>query len=376
MPPRTSFALLTLLIIGAIAASVAHAAPLSYTANTILQLTSPATTLTIQAGSMADSVIVNAGNVAVTMSSSTGGTFILASPQALSSSTSGSGGTDVQTCSGGIETDTITQSSNSETYTLTPTGSACGTPSGGGGNGGVTAASGGGGSAYTISINGGASTIATTSATLSLYGTSAYTMRLSNDPAFASSTWIPYLTSVPWTLNANPGEETVYAQYRTVGGTIVGRAQAQIDFAPVGSAPQSLATTAASPGTGSANASSTSSLQSQLAALEAELAALQAKAGKALAPAPPSSNPFLFEKALQYRQSGPDVKRLQEFLAEDAAIYPEGKITGYFGPATLKAVQRFQAKYGIAKAGDEAYGYVGPATRAKLNALMSNGIAP
>ena len=59
------------------------------------------------------------------------------------------------------------------------------------------------------------------------------------------------------------------------------------------------------------------------------------------------------------------VRLLQEFLAKDKAIYPEGKITGYFGPATKAAVKRFQVKYGISQVGR-----VGPATMAKLSELM------
>lgn len=68
-------------------------------------------------------------------------------------------------------------------------------------------------------------------------------------------------------------------------------------------------------------------------------------------------------------QTGDEVKTIQMLLAKDATIYPEGKITGYFGPATQAAVQKFQEKYGIAKAGNTGYGLVGPATRAKLNAM-------
>ena len=57
---------------------------------------------------------------------------------------------------------------------------------------------------------------------------------------------------------------------------------------------------------------------------------------------------------------GADVEKLQQFLAQDSSIYPEGLVTGYFGPATERAVKRFQAKYGI------SVGRVGPQTRAKL----------
>lgn len=56
---------------------------------------------------------------------------------------------------------------------------------------------------------------------------------------------------------------------------------------------------------------------------------------------------------------------VQNFLAKDPDVYPEGSVTGFFGPATQRAVKRFQEKHGI-----EPVGFVGPATRAKLNELM------
>jgi peptidoglycan hydrolase-like protein with peptidoglycan-binding domain len=66
------------------------------------------------------------------------------------------------------------------------------------------------------------------------------------------------------------------------------------------------------------------------------------------------------------------VRLLQEYLKKNSALYPEGTISGYFGGLTEAAVKRFQAKYGIVSSGTVAttgYGRVGPATRAKLNAL-------
>ena len=67
-----------------------------------------------------------------------------------------------------------------------------------------------------------------------------------------------------------------------------------------------------------------------------------------------------------------NVRGLQEFLAKDTSLYPEGLITGYFGLLTKKAVQRFQCKYGIICDGDESttgYGRVGPKTLQKLTQL-------
>lgn len=76
-----------------------------------------------------------------------------------------------------------------------------------------------------------------------------------------------------------------------------------------------------------------------------------------------------FYKALKLGSRGDDVSALQEYLKQFSDIYPEGLVTGYMGPATVRAIQKFQIKYNIAKSGSAGYGLVGPATRAKLNSL-------
>lgn len=73
-------------------------------------------------------------------------------------------------------------------------------------------------------------------------------------------------------------------------------------------------------------------------------------------------------RRLRRGMSGEDVKMLQEILATDPEIYPEGLITGYFGPLTEKAVKRFQKIAGI-----EQVGIVGPKTLAKINELLEYG---
>lgn len=82
--------------------------------------------------------------------------------------------------------------------------------------------------------------------------------------------------------------------------------------------------------------------------------------------------PAVFTRTLTYGSVGDDVRRLQEILARDPAVYPEGLVTGFFGPMTLAAVQRFQVKHQIAKPGVTGYGVVGPATRAKLGELQAS----
>lgn len=58
------------------------------------------------------------------------------------------------------------------------------------------------------------------------------------------------------------------------------------------------------------------------------------------------------------------VTKLQQILAKYPAIYPEGTVSGYFGPATERAVKQFQKKYNL-----EQLGYTGPKTRGLLNSL-------
>lgn len=80
-----------------------------------------------------------------------------------------------------------------------------------------------------------------------------------------------------------------------------------------------------------------------------------------------------FTKTLRKGLKGADITNLQEFLAQYKDIYPEGLVTGYFGPATERAIKKFQEKYEIALPGNSGYGIVGPATRAKINELLSSG---
>jgi len=77
--------------------------------------------------------------------------------------------------------------------------------------------------------------------------------------------------------------------------------------------------------------------------------------------------------AMQKGSTGAQVTALQQFLAEDPSLYPEGIVSGYFGSLTESAVQRFQARYGIISSGTAAttgYGAVGPKTRSKINSLQ------
>ena len=64
---------------------------------------------------------------------------------------------------------------------------------------------------------------------------------------------------------------------------------------------------------------------------------------------------------LSIGSKGDDVGQLQKFLINQG-VYPEARISGYFGPLTKNAVIRFQKKYEIFP----QIGYVGPKTRNKI----------
>ncbi len=89
---------------------------------------------------------------------------------------------------------------------------------------------------------------------------------------------------------------------------------------------------------------------------------------------PPSNLPSaIFTKPFSLGSTSNDVRRLQILLATKPEFYPEGKVTGYFGQLTKKAVQKFQLKYGIVKSkSDPSYGVVGPKTRAKLQEIFGS----
>ena len=81
-------------------------------------------------------------------------------------------------------------------------------------------------------------------------------------------------------------------------------------------------------------------------------------------------------RTLKPGSTGDDVMRLQQFLARDPAIYPEGLTTGYYGALTEAAVRRWQAKYNVVSSGTletTGYGQVGPRTAAAIAILCSTG---
>lgn len=113
-------------------------------------------------------------------------------------------------------------------------------------------------------------------------------------------------------------------------------------------------------------------LKAQIALIQSKLVALQQKkAGSCQA----------ITKNLFLGDFGEQVKCLQLFFkSQGSEIYPEGLTTGFFGPATMRAVVRFQQKYaaeilwpnGLSR----GTGSVGPSTIKKINSLLINRFGP
>jgi hypothetical protein len=127
--------------------------------------------------------------------------------------------------------------------------------------------------------------------------------------------------------------------------------------------------------------------QEKVAKLDAKFQVTAAVAGapKATvsAPAAVSAISGSITRALSKGTTNPQVKVLQQILNSDPAtritesgIGSPGNETDYFGPATVRAVQKFQIKYAIAKPGDSGYGSVGPLTRTILNSLAGKASGP
>lgn len=121
-----------------------------------------------------------------------------------------------------------------------------------------------------------------------------------------------------------------------------------------------------------ASSTPTDILLAQIAALKSQIASLQEKSS--VLPGVRVCSPP--QRPLNKGDSGDDVVNLQIFLAQDPAIYPEGSVVGQYGPATERAVQRFQKKYGIVSSGtpvSTGYGSVGSRTLALLQKLWTCG---
>jgi hypothetical protein len=448
-----------------------YAAPLTYSSNTTISLSSPTTAFTIVAGSMADTLQVNATSVLVTLSSSTGGSFTLtaASPYDLSIASSSSGGTVSQSCVVGTASTTISQNTGSTVYTIAPTTPQCLYIS-------TVAAS----TTYTTAavtwttddaanseVDYGPTTaygsvapssVLTTSHSISLPSLppdTLYHFEVKSTDAqgetavSADQTFMTVVDTVPPTValtspaNGSSLSGTVTVSANATDNVAVASVQFLLDGANLGPAvtipPYQVSWNTASAANGShtltaialdtsgntatstitmtvanvlspspvvnvggsyglpyipgvgiitsstvavsssttvpAITSSTASLSAEIAALQAQLAVLLKQASQSSV-APTSTN-FTFTRNLQLGITGSDVKQLQLFLIfqntglASRALAKHG-VTKNFGALTRAALIEFQKKAGI----KPTSGYFGPKTRAYVNNLVGQGVAP
>jgi len=109
-------------------------------------------------------------------------------------------------------------------------------------------------------------------------------------------------------------------------------------------------------------------LKAQITELNTQLEALRQAQSEVKETAKEVKGTFQLINQLRRGMTSEEVKRLQEILATDPDVYPEGLITGYFGRLTEKAVKKFQKKVCL-----EEVGLVGPKTLAKINELLTEG---
>ncbi|MEK7659307.1 MAG: peptidoglycan-binding protein [Patescibacteria group bacterium] len=102
-------------------------------------------------------------------------------------------------------------------------------------------------------------------------------------------------------------------------------------------------------------------LLDQISVLQKQITQLRQKTAS---PSPASKSPGALNRDLSLGSQGEDVSWLQRFLIKES-VYPEARITGYFGVLTKAAVIRFQQKHGISP----QIGYVGIKTKAKIQEL-------
>jgi peptidoglycan hydrolase-like protein with peptidoglycan-binding domain len=117
-------------------------------------------------------------------------------------------------------------------------------------------------------------------------------------------------------------------------------------------------------------------LLAQIEYLRTEIARVQIQINAILGSGGQSSCQRIENNLYYGMKNNDEVRCLQQFLkSQGTAIYAEGQITGNFFSLTQQAVIRFQEKYAseiLAPLGlKEGTGFVGSATRAKINQLLS-----
>lgn len=153
----------------------------------------------------------------------------------------------------------------------------------------------------------------------------------------------------------------------TLDGTACSRGGGGGSGSSGGGSSSSSSSTSGSTTTTTASSAGTTATTQTTTAPAAPPSAPAAQAATPSTPAAPSSaSSMSLSRPLKAGSKGEEVVALQKFLQAKGFIPSTVKLTGYYGPATTKAVKLFQAKHKLAQVGQ-----VGPMTLKALNAEMS-----
>jgi TolA-binding protein len=109
-------------------------------------------------------------------------------------------------------------------------------------------------------------------------------------------------------------------------------------------------------------------LQKQILELQAKIQALRQAQIQVREQAQNIQETIKDIRELRKGMTSEEIKAIQQILASDPDIYPEGTISGYYGPLTEKALKRFREKYEIKE--EDKEGRIGPKTLEKLSELL------
>ena len=405
-------------------AQTAKAGVVQYPTEQDILLTGPSITLKVEANSQADSVVVDTNKVTITVSYPDA--FIIRSDNKYK--LTNDLGFAFQ-CLAGSSRLTINPATSglTQTVAITPSTALCVPPSTTPSATspaivpGVTSSS--------IVINVGDPTTTAREVTLTLSATNASLMEICNVASFLGCGLETYQTTKQWILEEGDGLKAVYAKFQSSDGgvsSVVSATitlttpvvQAPVTVVPVVEEPAPVVPTVEEPKveepvptptpeevvvavppivipeipailTEEKRVEFVQIIQEAIAQLATQLLNIlnQAKSQGititteipadilAITPTPVVAPPPSFISRLSFGDRGEEVTKLQELLAKDSDVYPEGLVTGYFGSLTRAAINRFQEKHAdeILAPYDltEGVGFVGPKTREKLNELLN-----
>jgi hypothetical protein len=219
---------------------------------------------------------------------------------------------------------------------------------------------------FWVSINNGSEKTDTSKVTLNLSGGSdSASMMVSNFPYFQDSNEESYTQTKEWDLcqGQSPcrvGEHTVYVRLYASRGASGSKLVSDSIILEEGSQKPITSMTILE-------------LQAEISRIISQIKQLQSQMQELSSFGIPED--YRFNRNLGFGQTSQDVSYLQTFFkSQGVEIYPEGIVSGWFGPLTRQAVIRFQEKYAddiLVPLGLKAgTGFVASATRVKINAIL------